>query len=229
MRRHLFCLLCGFVACLGWHMAQAGAQELEINLPVEFETLKIIMTNERQTWLAGYTGEPMSSKPAVLQVTSEGEMRCFEENAADSSFFFSASLSPDRWILLRNEDGPTSPTEAVVMENGEVKQRIRGLGKAKGVFPVGDGYLFTTVANAGNGSVEMRDAQGHKPWQMELPHMSWVRDVVEESDGFYLTGNYQPGLEDDPLGVVIKLDKAGNVLWRYESEGIPSGLSCGGP
>ena len=161
MRRHLFCLLCGFVACLGWHMAQAGAQELEINLPVEFETLQIIMTDERQTWLAGYTGEPMSSKPAVLQVTSEGEMRCFEENATDSSFFFSASLSPDRWILLRNEDGPTSQTEAVVMENGEVKQRIRGLGKAKGVFPVEDGYLFTTVANAGNGSVEMRDAQGH--------------------------------------------------------------------
>ena len=41
-------------------MAQAGAQELEINLPVEFETLQIIMTDERQTWLAGYTGEPMS-------------------------------------------------------------------------------------------------------------------------------------------------------------------------
>ena len=46
------------------------------------------------------------------------------------------------------------------MKNGEVEQRIRGLGKAKGVFPVEDGYLFTTVANAGNGSVEMRDAQG---------------------------------------------------------------------
>ena len=42
MKRRLFCLLCGFVACLGWHMAQAGAQELEINLPVEFETLQII-------------------------------------------------------------------------------------------------------------------------------------------------------------------------------------------
>ena len=219
MKRRLVGLLCGFVACLGWHMAQAGVQELEINLPVEFETLQIIMTDERQTWLAGYTGEPMSSKPAVLQVTSEGEMRCFEEDATDSSFFFSASLSPDRWILLRNEDGPTSQTEAVVMENGEVKQRIRGLGKAKGVFPVEDGYLFTTMANAGNGSVEMRDAQGHQLWQMELPHMSWVRDVVQEIDGFYLTGNYQPGLEDDPLGVVIKLDKAGNVLWRYESEG----------
>ena len=219
MKRRLVGLLCGFIACLGWHMAQAGAQELEINLPVEFETLQIIMTDEHQTWLAGYTGEPMSSKPAVLQVTSEGEMRCFEEDATDSSFFFSASLSPDRWILLRTEDGPTSPTEAVVMENGEVEQRIRGLGKAKGVFPVEDGYLFTTMANAGNGSVEMRDAQGHQLWQMELPHMSWVRDVVEESDGFYLTGNYQPSLEDDPLGVVIKLDKAGNVLWRYESEG----------
>ena len=207
MKRRLMGLLCGFIACLGWHMAQAGAQELEINLPVEFETLQIILTDERQTWLAGYTGEPMSSKPAVLQVTSEGEMRCFEEDATDSSFFFSASLSPDRWILLRTEDGPTSPTEAVVMENGEVEKRIRGLGKAKGVFPVEDGYLFTTMANAGNGSVEMRDAQGRQLWQMELPHMSWVRDVVQESDGFYLTGNYQPGLEDDPLGVVIKLDK----------------------
>ena len=74
MKRRLFCLLCGFVACMGWHMAQAGAQELEIHLPVEFETLQIIMTDERQTWLAGYTGEPMSSKPAVLQVTSEGEI-----------------------------------------------------------------------------------------------------------------------------------------------------------
>ena len=76
MKRRLVGLLCGFIACLGWHMAQAGAQELEINLPVEFETLQIIMTDEHQTWLAGYTGEPMSSKPAVLQVTSEGEMRC---------------------------------------------------------------------------------------------------------------------------------------------------------
>ena len=133
MKRRLVGLLCGFIACLGWHMAQAGAQELEVNLPVEFETLQIIMTDEHQTWLAGYTGEPMSGKPAVLQVTSEGEMRCFEEDATDSSFFFSASLSPDRWILLRTEDGPTSPTEAVVMENGEVKQRIRGLGMAKGV------------------------------------------------------------------------------------------------
>ena len=62
MRCRLFCLLCGIIACLGWHMAQAGAQELEIDLPVEFETLQIIMTDERQTWLAGYTGEPMSSK-----------------------------------------------------------------------------------------------------------------------------------------------------------------------
>ena len=69
MKRRLVGLLCGFIACLGWHMAQAGAQELEINLPVEFETLQIIMTDEQQTWLAGYTGEPMSSKPAVLQVT----------------------------------------------------------------------------------------------------------------------------------------------------------------
>ena len=167
MKRRLVGLLCGFVACLGWHMAQAGVQELEINLPVEFETLQIIMTDERQTWLAGYTGEPMSSKPAVLQVTSEGEMRCFEEDATDSSFFFSASLSPDRWILLRTEDGPTSPTEAVVMENGEVEQRIRGLGKAKGVFPVEDGYLFTTMANAGNGSVEMRDASYGK-WNCRI-------------------------------------------------------------
>ena len=73
MKRRLVGLLCGFIACLGWHMAQAGAQELEINLPVEFETLQIIMTDEQQTWLAGYTGEPMSSKPAVLQVTSEGK------------------------------------------------------------------------------------------------------------------------------------------------------------
>ena len=49
MKRRLVGLLCGFIACLGWHMAQAGAQELEINLPVEFETLQIIMTDEQQT------------------------------------------------------------------------------------------------------------------------------------------------------------------------------------
>ena len=82
MKRRLVGLLCGFIACLGWHMAQAGAQELEINLPVEFETLQIIMTDEQQTWLAGYTGEPMSSKPAVLQVTSVAVSNLIQHNGS---------------------------------------------------------------------------------------------------------------------------------------------------
>ena len=142
-----------------------------------------------------------------------------EDAGAASKFCAAIPYEDDKYIAVRYILSPNDTYYSVIdlIQNGSVTGQIERPYVIQGIFPAEQGFLEISTPSLLSTTIKKVDFVNGLIWQKTYQEYWYIDQVVTVSDGCIAIGSHtgDPSAEDSNVGVVMKLNRNGDTVWKH--------------
>ncbi len=155
-----------------------------------------------------------------------------EDAGAASKYNTAIPYEDDKYIAVRYIVSPSDTYYSVIelIQNGSILGQIERPYVIQGIFPAEQGFLEISKPSMISTTIKKVDFEHGLIWQKTYQEDWFLDQVVTVSDGYIAIGSHTADnfAEDSTVGVVMKLDRNGDTVWKHyyrQKSDFRSGIS----
>lgn len=171
--------------------------------------------------LVGSIGKPMNATAALLCIDESGQIKWSvskKDNSGDSSRFFTAVLEDDNKLLAFRTIS-SEPIKSIIstIENGSIADQIEQSYQVFAIFAADDGFLEFSKPYFEAATLKKISLKNGLMWEKNFKEPWEFSDILRVKDGYIAFGTHTSDRNDSPVGIVVKFDLNGNIVWKHLS------------